>query len=87
MIFEGFTFGGGVLLGALAGFYGFAIPEADEETSLAEFVGARLHQQPMLGDRVRWQDLDLSVQGLDDGRITRIGLEPGRRARPPLPGW
>jgi NhaP-type Na+/H+ and K+/H+ antiporter len=85
VIFEGFTFGGGVLLGALAGFYGFAVPKAEEETSLAEFVGARLRQQPMLGDCVRLQDINLTVQGLDRGQITRIGLELGGRARRPLP--
>lgn len=86
MIFDGFTFGGGVLLGALAGFYGFAVPEDEEATSLAEFIGARLRQQPMLGDRVRLQDIDLTVQGLDRGEITRVGLEPGGgRARRPLP--
>lgn len=87
MIFEGFTFGGGVSLGALAGFYGVAISEAQEEIPLAEFVGARLQGQPMLGDRVTWQDMDLTVQGLEGGRITRIGLEPRRRARPALTGW
>jgi NhaP-type Na+/H+ and K+/H+ antiporter len=81
VIFEGFTFGGEVRVGALAAFYGFAIPESDKKTSLAEFVGARLRQQPMLGDCVRLQHIDLSVQGVDGRQITRVGLELVPRPR------
>jgi hypothetical protein len=40
MIFGGFTFASEVLLGEIAGFYGFFIPEAEKQTSLADFVQA-----------------------------------------------
>ena len=56
MIFGGFTFAGEVLLGRIAGFYGFAIPAAENETSLAEVVRARLEGEPKLGDHISFAD-------------------------------
>ena len=39
-MFGGFTFATEVLLGRIASFYGFSIPEGEIETSLADFVRA-----------------------------------------------
>ena len=39
-MFGGFTFASEVLLGRIASFYGFSIPEGEIETSLADFVRA-----------------------------------------------
>lgn len=75
MIFGGFTFGSEVLLGRIAGFYGFPIPATENGTSLADFVRARLSHNPTLGDRIRLEDIVLVVRGMDGERITRIGLE------------
>ena len=41
-MFGGFTFASEVLLGRIAGFYGFAIAAAENQTSLANFLCVRL---------------------------------------------
>jgi NhaP-type Na+/H+ and K+/H+ antiporter len=73
--FGGFTFTSEVLLGKVAAFYGLSIPAAEHETSLAEFVCARLPRNPGLGDRIRLEDIELVVRGMHGERITSIGLE------------
>jgi NhaP-type Na+/H+ and K+/H+ antiporter len=74
-MFGGFTFASEVLLGRIAAFYGFPIPEAENQTSLADFVRARLRGQPKLGDHVGFADKKLVIQGMDGERITKVGLE------------
>ena len=71
MIFGGFTFAGEVLLGRIAGFCGFAIAAAENQTSLANFLCVRLSHAPTLGDRIRLGDIDLVVRGMNGERITR----------------
>lgn len=61
-MFSGFTFGGEVLLASIAAFYGFSIPEAENETSLADFVRARLQGKPRSGDYVSLEDKRLVIQ-------------------------
>lgn len=75
MIFGGFTFAGEVLLGRIAAFYGFSIPEAENKTSLADFVRARLQQKPKLGDHISFADKRLIIQDMDAQQITKVGLE------------
>ena len=75
MIFGGFTFGSEVLLASIAAFYGFAIPETEDDTSLAEFVRARLPDNPTVGDRIRLEDMELVVRGIHGEQITSVGLE------------
>ena len=91
MTFGGFTFASEVLLGRIAGLYGFLVPEADKQTSLADFVHARLWGRPLVGDYVRVEDIELVVRDMDAGRITKVGLafeprEPGWGAPAPRPG-
>ena len=74
-MFEGFTFDSEALLGRIAAFYGFSIPEAENETSLADFVRARLQGQPKLGDHISFADKKLVIQGMDSERITKVGLD------------
>ena len=71
MIFGGFAFAGEVMLGRIAGFYGFAIPAAENQTSLANFLRARLSHAPTLGDRIRLEDIELVVRGMNGERTTR----------------
>jgi hypothetical protein len=78
------TFASEVLLGRIAAFYGFSIPEAENETSLAEFVRARLQGEPKLGDHISFADKKLVIQGMDGERITKVGLEL-KFAKPVLP--
>ena len=75
MIFGGFTFGSEVLLGRIAGFYGFSIPEAKTQTSLADFVRAHLQGKPKLGDHISVADKKLIIQRMDGERITKVGLD------------
>ena len=75
MIFGGFTFCSEVLLASIPAFYGFAIPETEDDTSLAEFVRARLPDNPTVGDRIRLEDMELVVRGMHGEQITSIGLE------------
>jgi NhaP-type Na+/H+ and K+/H+ antiporter len=70
-----FEFASEILLGRIAAFYGFSIPEVENQTSVADFVGARLTRNPTLGDHIRLEDIELVVRGMHRGRITRIGLE------------
>jgi cell volume regulation protein A len=81
MTFGGFTFASEVPLGSIAAFYGFSIPEAENETSLADFVCARLPPSPTLGDRITFEGIELVVRGMNGDRITKIGLELEPRAR------
>ena len=75
MIFGGFTFGSEVLLASIPAFYGFAIPGRKTTLSLAEFVRARLPDNPTVGDRIRLEDMELVVRGMHGKQITSIGLE------------
>ena len=74
-MFGGFTFAREVLLGRIAAFYGFSIPEAENRASLADFVRARLQKKPNLGDHISFADKKLVIQGVDGERITKVGLE------------
>lgn len=71
MILGGSTFAGEVLLGRIAGAYGFAIAAAEDQTWLANFLCVRLPHAPTLGDRIRLGDIDLVVRGMNGERITR----------------
>ena len=76
-MFDGFTFASEVRLGRLARFYGLAIPEGQNETSLADFVRARLPSRPILGDRIGFGSLGLVIGGMNGDHITRVGLDLG----------
>jgi cell volume regulation protein A len=76
-----FTFASEVPLGRIATFYGFSVPETESETSLADFIRARLPHDPILGDRIRFEDIELVVRDMNGERITRIGLELEPRER------
>lgn len=83
-MFIGFTFASEVLLGRLARFYGLSIPEGHNETSLADFVRARLSNNPTLGGRISVGSVALVIRGMSGEHITRVGLEldPARAANP-----
>ena len=55
------TFTSEVLLGRIAAFYGFSIPEGENETSLADFVRARLQGKPKLGDHISFAGKTLLI--------------------------
>ena len=74
-MFSGFTFASETLLGRIAAFYGFSIPEAENETSLADFIRSRLQGKPKLGDHISFEHFDLVIREMNGERITTIGLE------------
>jgi NhaP-type Na+/H+ and K+/H+ antiporter len=74
-MFGGYTLASEVLLGRIAPFYGFSIPEGEIETSLAEVVRTRLEGEPKLGDHISFAGKKLLIQGMDRERITKVGLE------------
>ena len=76
MIFGGFTFASEMRLGRIAAFYGFSIPEAEKESSLGDFVRARLREHPLLGDHISFAGLKFVVLDMQGARITKVGLEP-----------
>jgi cell volume regulation protein A len=76
-MFDGFTFASEVRLGRLARFYGLSVPEGQNETSLADFVRARLPNRPTLGDRISFGSVGLVIRGMNGEHITRIGLDLG----------
>jgi cell volume regulation protein A len=84
--FGAFTFDGELPVGKLADFYDLPVPEEQRAMPLADFVGARLHRHPQLGDRIRLADIELVVRALRDDRITEVGidLEPRPTPRPSL---
>jgi NhaP-type Na+/H+ and K+/H+ antiporter len=45
------------------------------QTSVAEFVRTKLPRKPTLGDRIRFENIELVVREMNGKRITRIGLE------------
>jgi NhaP-type Na+/H+ and K+/H+ antiporter len=73
-MFTGFTFAGEMLLGRIAAHYGFAIPEAENETSLGDLIRARLPGRPLLGDQISFAGIKFVVQGVKSERITKVGL-------------
>lgn len=72
-MFGGFTFASEVLLGRIAAFYGFSIPEAENGTSLADFVRARLQKKPNLGDHISFADKKLVFKAWMASRSPRLG--------------
>jgi cell volume regulation protein A len=68
-------------LADLRDYYGCAVPEgAHERQTLGEYLRARLHGRPAVGDSVRVGGVVLTVRGASGGTIKRVGL---RVAAPP----
>ena len=84
--FGEFTFDGDLPVGKIAEFYDLPVPESEKTTPLADFVQARLKRKPLIGDRIRLDDIELVVRAVRDERITEVGieLEPRTRHRPSL---
>jgi potassium/hydrogen antiporter len=85
-IFGEFTLDGQAPAAEIAALYDFPIPDEAKTMTLGEFVAGRLARRPVAGDRVRVGDVELIVREVEDGRITRIGieLEPITRAWLPV---
>lgn len=85
--FGAFTLHGSARAGEVAAFYGVELDGVDPDRTLDEHVRERFGHGVAVGDRVALGTLDLTVRAVNDGRVTRVGLQP-RAATPAdtLPG-
>jgi hypothetical protein len=79
--FAGFTFTGNQDLEALAGFYGLTVPALAPRITLAEYLAGTCYGSPHPGYRIALGNVELIVQELEEGIITKVGL----RLPPPAP--
>jgi cell volume regulation protein A len=62
-------------LGDLRDYYGLPVPDGDDAArTVGEFLRARLHGRPAVGDQLRVQRVCLTVRQASGGRIRRVGL-------------
>jgi cell volume regulation protein A len=71
-------------MGELAEAYEFPVPAADRELTAAEFLRRHRRRKPETGDRFRVGPIEFVVRAVDDGQITRIGIELGPEGAAPL---
>jgi cell volume regulation protein A len=70
-----FSLDASTTLGDLRDYYGLQVPDGSAaEQSLGEFLRARLHGRPAVGDSVREGRVCLVVRQAAGGRIRRVGL-------------
>ena len=78
-----FSLDAATALGDLRDYYGLQIPEgAAAEQTVGDFLRARLHGRPAVGDSVREGRVCLSVRQASGGRIRRVGLRLAPRDGP-----
>lgn len=70
-----FTFEGTADIAELAGMYDFQIPPSDRGLTVGAFLERHLRNRPSPGDRLRLGPVELIVQAIEEGRITRAGIE------------
>ena len=80
-----FFVSGDVTLGTLGEIYGLAIAPDDMTTTLADWLGARLHHKAKVGDRLPLGAIQLVVDGVAKGRVTTVGLDLAESTEPPAP--
>lgn len=77
-----FPFDGDTPLGGIADAYGFGVPANQREVAVARFLERHLLRTPIPGRRLRLGPVELIVDRMERGRITRVSLELD-----PPPGW
>lgn len=70
-----FTFDAQVIIGDVARTYGFAVPATDSGLTVEAFLRRHFRNAPDVGDRFRIGPVELIVQEIDDGTISRFGIE------------
>ena len=74
-------------LGDLRDYYGLQVPPGTRpEQSVGQFLRARLHGRPAVGDSVRLDRVCLTVRQAAGGTIRRVGLRLVPREAPPSSG-
>ncbi len=58
--------------------YGIKLSPDLEGKTAGDYLSDSFHRVPVVGDRVRFDGLDLVVREIDHGKIVRIGLKLSR---------
>lgn len=74
--FGSFTLRGGARAGEVAAFYGVELEEVNPEQTLDEYLRSVFGHGVAVGDRAALGALNLTVRAVEDGRVTRVGLQP-----------
>ncbi|MFV8818142.1 transporter associated domain-containing protein [Haliea sp. E17] len=59
----------------LAQFYAFPLPQRHSDYAIGDFLHARFHGKPVVGDRVTLGSVQFVVLEIREGRITSVGLK------------
>jgi potassium/hydrogen antiporter len=78
--FGEFTFNGQAQMASLGALYGLELPPEVEGLTVAEYLSTQLHTAPVVGDRIRIGAVELVVQEMEDGRVTKVGFKLPRGA-------
>lgn len=73
--FGEFVIDGGATLGELAAVYGIAFPQEELSRTLTEFIAQRAANRHVVGDRIRFGNIELVVREMAGQAVTRVGLK------------
>lgn len=82
-VFGEFVLDGGVPVGSVADFYGFAVAPEERAWPVGAFIARRLRHAVVVGDRLPVGAVELVVQEMNGGEIGLVGIEL-EPAEPPL---
>ncbi|MEX0606486.1 MAG: TrkA C-terminal domain-containing protein, partial [Halofilum sp. (in: g-proteobacteria)] len=74
--FGTFTLRGGAQVGEVAAFYDVELGSVNPELTLDEYLRSVFGHGVAVGDRATLGTLNLTVRAVEDGRVTRVGLQP-----------
>jgi potassium/hydrogen antiporter len=59
----------------IASLYGFYAVPGVADKSIGDYLAGRFHQAPVVGDRTSFDNIELVVREIVNGRITKVGLK------------
>ena len=59
----------------IAGLYGFYTVPGVAEKTIGDYLTGLFNHTPVIGDRTRFDNIELVVREIDHGKITRVGLK------------
>ncbi len=63
-----------VKLADLAPIYGLSLDNVTDDMTIADLVTSQLSANPVLGDKFQWQSLHWVVAGINEGKVTNVGI-------------
>ncbi len=73
--FGEFVLNGSAILGDVAALYDFEVPEGIAGLSVAEYLSQHFHGREVVGDRVALGGVELVIQEVEDGHVTKVGVK------------